>query len=137
MTEHANVGSGAPWEASVGYSRVVRRGPAVWVSGTVAMDEQGRPMTGASAEDQALRCLEIIVAALERVGASRADVVRTRMYVVDIGDWETVGRAHGAFFADIRPATTLVEVSGLIEKGFRVEIEAEAWVAPTEAGDET
>jgi enamine deaminase RidA (YjgF/YER057c/UK114 family) len=134
MTEHANLGSGAPWEARVGYSRVVRRGPAVWVSGTVAMDGQGRPMTEASAEAQARRCLEIIVAALERVGASRADVVRTRMYVVDIRDWQAVGRAHGAFFGDVRPATSLVEVSGLIEKGFRVEIEAEAWVGTDGVG---
>ena len=128
MTDRLNLGSGAPWERSAGYCRVVRRGASVWVSGTVALTDEGRPPEGADAYDEARRCLEIIAAALEKAGARLEDVVRTRMYVTDIGDWQAVARAHGEVFGDIRPATTLVAVAALIAPEFSVEIEAEAWV---------
>ena len=114
-------GSGAPWEPVVGYSRVVRAGPHVWVAGCTA--------EGLTPYDQAKGALEVLVAALETVGATPADVVRTRIYVTDVGRWEEVGRAHGEVFADIRPSSTLVEVSGLIEPRLLVEIEADAFVA--------
>lgn len=123
-----NLGSGAPWEASAGYCRVVRRGGHVWVSGTVAVTNEGEPLTGADAHAQASRCLEIIAGALERAGARLEDVVRTRMYVTDIDDWQAVVRAHGTVFGHIRPASTLVCVAALIGPEFSVEIEAEAWI---------
>ena len=128
MADRLNLGSGAPWEASAGYCRVVRRGPQVWVSGTVALGEDGEPLVGAGAYAEARRCLEIIAAALEKAGAGLEDVVRTRMYVTDIGDWQAVARAHGEVFGRIRPATTLVSVAALIAPEFSVEIEAEAWI---------
>lgn len=126
-----NLGSGAPWEARAGYCRVVRRGPHVWVSGTVALTPDGEPMKNAGAYAEARRCLEIIDAALHRAGARLEDVVRTRMYVTDISDWEAVARAHGEVFGDIRPATTLLAISALIATEFTVEIEAEAWIDST------
>ena len=134
MAERLNLGSGAPWEAAAGYCRVVRRGAHVWVSGTVALTDDGQPLAGAGAHGEARRCLEIIAAALERSGARLEDVVRTRMYVTDIGDWPAVARAHGEVFGDIRPATTLVSVAALIAPEFTVEIEAEAWIEDP-AGD--
>ncbi len=106
----------------------MRRGASVWVSGTVALTGEGRPLEDADAYDEARRCLEIIAAALERAGARMEDVVRTRMYVTDIGDWQAVARAHGEVFGEIRPATTLVAVAALIAPEFSVEIEAEAWI---------
>ena len=136
MADRLNLGSGAPWEASAGYSRIVRRGGQVWVSGTVALTDEGEPLTGAGAHAEARRCLEIIADALERAVARLEDVVRTRMYVTDINDWQAVARAHGEVFGDIRPATTLVSVAALIAPEFSVEIEAEAWIEDI-AGDDS
>lgn len=126
MSDRELVSTDAPWARSVGYSRAVRVGEAVYVSGTIAVREDGEIGPLGDAESQARRCLEIIAAALEEAGASLADVVRTRMYVTNVHDWEAVGRAHGAAFADVRPATTLVEVAGLIDPEALVEIEAMA-----------
>jgi enamine deaminase RidA (YjgF/YER057c/UK114 family) len=133
MSDRIKVSSGAPWEPVVGYSRAVRVGNQVWVAGTTAADADGRSPDAMDAGAQTAAILAKIGAALERVGATLADVVRTRIYVTDIGDWEAVGRAHGAVFGAIRPACTLVEVSRLIAPQFRVEIEADA-VVPDEAG---
>ena len=125
--KRTQVGSGAPWESIVGYSRAVRVGDHIAVTGTVATNETGKPLHPGDAAAQTRVAIDRIERALGELGASLADVVRTRIYVVDIArDWEAIGRAHGERFNEIRPATTMVEVSGLIDPGFLVEIEEDA-----------
>lgn len=120
-------GSGTPWERDVGYSRVVRVGPLVEVSGTTSTGPDGRFAAG-SAYEQAARCIRNVELALRSVGATMADVTRTRMYVTDISQWQAFGRAHGEAFADIRPATSMVEVRSLIDPRMLIEMEATAYI---------
>ncbi len=117
------------WEPFVGYSRALRVGDHVFVSGTVATDENGALVAPGDPYAQTIQALENLRRALERAGASMADVVRTRMFVTDISQWKEYGRAHGEYFRDIRPVTSMIEVKGLIEPSLMIEIEADALIA--------
>ena len=127
--ERERVTTDTPWEEKAGYSRAVRVGPHVYVSGTTATDSEGGIVGKGDSYEQAVQAIGNIRAALEAIGSGLQDVVRTRMYVTDIGAWEEVGRAHGEAFGTIRPAATMVEVRRLVDPEMLVEIEADAILA--------
>jgi len=129
MISRKNISSGTPWESTIGYSRAVRIDNHIWVAGTSATDEHGQVVGKNNAAEQTRYILQKMERALVEAGASLKHVVRTRMFVTRMTDWETVGLVHGEFFGEVRPAATMVEVSRLIDVDHLVEIEVDAYIA--------